>query len=265
MKDLKIGEGIQVKLHFALQLEDGETVDSTFDKEPATLTIGDGNLPEGFESCLYGLVEGDKKSFTVLPEKAFGQHNPSNVQRVSRADFTNVDELEEGILLIKIKQDALVFNRNGQLEQVLLNLDKTAKLNQQPEQKLSQPASAATNDLPSQVTEQRVGSRALEETFGPEFRQSLVRDPLQLMSYISVSPSSKEGQLQGFVLQPGSKPELFKHFGLQAGDLLVAVDGDLVSDTSAMMALHSRLATAEGVDIDLMRGDERLRIRIEME
>ena len=175
------------------------------------------------------------------------------------------DELEEGILLIKIKQDALVFNRNGQLEQVLLNLDKTAKLNQQPEQKLSQPASAATNDLPSQVTEQRVGSRALEETFGPEFRQSLVRDPLQLMSYISVSPSSKEGQLQGFVLQPGSKPELFKHFGLQAGDLLVAVDGDLVTDTSAMMALYSRLATAEGLDIDLMRGDERLRIRIEME
>lgn len=99
MKDLKIGEGIQVKLHFALLLEDGETVDSTFDKEPATLTIGDGNLPEGFESCLFGLVEGDKKSFTVLPEKAFGQHNPSNVQRVSRTDFTNVDELEEGMIM----------------------------------------------------------------------------------------------------------------------------------------------------------------------
>lgn len=175
------------------------------------------------------------------------------------------DELETGILLVKIKQDALVFDRNGQLEQVLLDLDKTAKLDQQLEEKLSKPARAKSNELPSQVTEQRVGSRVLEETFGPEFRQSLVQDPLQLMSYISVSPSSKEGQLQGFVLQPGSKPELFKHFGLQAGDLLVAVDGDLVSDTSAMMDLHSRLATAEGLDIDLMRGDERLRIRIEME
>ena len=175
------------------------------------------------------------------------------------------DELETGILLVKIKQDALVFDRNGQLEQVLLDLDKTAKLDQQLEEKLSKPASAKSNELPSQVTEQRVGSRVLEATFGPEFRQSLVQDPLQLMSYISVSPSSKEGQLQGFVLQPGSKPELFKHFGLQAGDLLVAVDGDLVSDTSAMMDLHSRLATAEGLDIDLMRGDERLRIRIEME
>lgn len=175
------------------------------------------------------------------------------------------DELETGILLVKIKQDALVFDRNGQLEQVLLDLDKTAKLDQQLEEKLTKPARAKSNELPSQVTEQRVGSRVLEATFGPEFRQSLVQDPLQLMSYISVSPSSKEGQLQGFVLQPGSKPELFKHFGLQAGDLLVAVDGDLVSDTSAMMDLHSRLATAEGLDIDLMRGDERLRIRIEME
>lgn len=175
------------------------------------------------------------------------------------------DELETGILLVKIKQDALVFDRNGQLEQVLLDLDKTAQLDQPLEEKLSKPARAKSNELPSQVTEQRVGSRVLEETFGPEFRQSLVQDPLQLMSYISVSPSSKGGQLQGFVLQPGSKPELFKHFGLQAGDLLVAVDGDLVSDTSAMMDLHSRLATAEGLDIDLMRGDERLRIRIEME
>lgn len=99
MKDLKIGEGTQVKLHFALLLEDGEAVDSTFDKEPATLTIGDGNLPEGFESCIHGLVEGDEKTFTVLPEKAFGQHNPSNVQHLARADFTNIDELEEGMIV----------------------------------------------------------------------------------------------------------------------------------------------------------------------
>lgn len=168
------------------------------------------------------------------------------------------DKLEEGILLVAIQQDALVFNRNGQLEQVLLQLDKPALSKQPATQKL-------IDELPTEVTEQRVGSRVLEETFGPEFRESLVRDPLQLMSYISITPSSQGGKLQGFVLQPGVKPELFKHFGLQAGDLLIAVDGSQVSDSSAMMALHSRLATAQGVDVDLLRGSERLRIRIEME
>lgn len=169
------------------------------------------------------------------------------------------DKLEDGILLVAIQQDALVFNRHGQLEQVLLDLDKTAKLDQQPATK------KPVDNLSKEVTQQRVGSRVLEETFGPEFRQDLVNDPLQLMSYISVVPSSKEGKLQGFELRPGVKPELFNHFGLQTGDLLVAVDGDSVSDTSAMMALHSRLATTEGLDLDLMRGNKRLRIRIEME
>lgn len=181
------------------------------------------------------------------------------------------DSLEPGIFLVAIKHDALVFNRNGQLEQVLLELDKPASLQQGKTALSKQPATnplatqEPTDELPTEVTEQRIGSRVLEETFGPEFRESLVSDPLQLMSYISVVPSSKEGKLQGFELQPGVKPELFKHFGLQAGDLLVAVDGDPVSDTSAMMALHSRLATAEGLDLDLLRGSERLRIRLEME
>jgi len=167
------------------------------------------------------------------------------------------DALEEGILLVAIKQKALIFNRNGVLEQVLLDLDNASKLNQ--------PQSQLKSQLTGPVTTQRVGSRILEETFGPNFRQSLVSDPLQLMSYIRVLPSSKEGQLQGFLLQPGSKPELFNHFGLKAGDLLVAVDGNPVSDTSAMMALHSRLATAEALDIDLLRGSEHLKIRLEME
>lgn len=99
MKDLKISEGTRVVLHFALLLEDGEAVDSTFEKEPATLTLGDGNLPDGFESCLLGLQAGDKKSFTVLPEKAFGQHNPSNVQQLARTSFANIDELEEGMII----------------------------------------------------------------------------------------------------------------------------------------------------------------------
>ncbi|NLW05181.1 MAG: FKBP-type peptidyl-prolyl cis-trans isomerase [Pseudomonadaceae bacterium] len=99
MNNLKISAGTQVSLHFALLLEDGETVDSTFEKEPARLTIGDGNLPEGFEACIHGLVAGDQKTFTVLPEKAFGQHNPSNVQQLARASFANIDELEEGMII----------------------------------------------------------------------------------------------------------------------------------------------------------------------
>jgi FKBP-type peptidyl-prolyl cis-trans isomerase SlpA len=47
-------------LHFALRLENGDTVDSTFDKAPATFKVGDGNLLPGFEAALFGFKAGER-------------------------------------------------------------------------------------------------------------------------------------------------------------------------------------------------------------
>ena len=52
MSELSIGEGTQVTLHFSLKLSTGELVDTTTDKDPATFTVGDGNLFENFEKAL---------------------------------------------------------------------------------------------------------------------------------------------------------------------------------------------------------------------
>ena len=48
MTEQRIGPDTQVTLHFALSLESGEQVDTTFDKQPATFKVGDGNLLPGF-------------------------------------------------------------------------------------------------------------------------------------------------------------------------------------------------------------------------
>ncbi|WP_048307092.1 FKBP-type peptidyl-prolyl cis-trans isomerase [Halomonas sp. PR-M31] len=98
MSEYRIGEGMEVTLHFTLKLEDGTVVDSTRDKQPATFQMGDGNLPPGFEAPLTGLAEGDSGSYTVSPEHAFGQHNPQNVQRIPRESFEEA-ELEEGLVM----------------------------------------------------------------------------------------------------------------------------------------------------------------------
>lgn len=99
MTDVRIGQHTEVTLHFALHLEDGNTVDSTFDKAPATFKVGDGNLLPGFENALFGLKAGDKRDLTVLPENAFGQPNPQNVQVMPRNQFEGM-ELAEGLLVI---------------------------------------------------------------------------------------------------------------------------------------------------------------------
>jgi len=96
---MQIAQGKQVQLHFALKLADGQVIDSTFERDPATLKVGDGNLPEGFEELIIGLKTGDKQSFVVPPEKAFAQPNPNNIQHMKRSDFADDIELEVGMIV----------------------------------------------------------------------------------------------------------------------------------------------------------------------
>jgi FKBP-type peptidyl-prolyl cis-trans isomerase SlpA len=96
---MQIHEHSKVTLHFSLSLEDGQVVDSNFDQEPATLRMGDGNLPEGFEKHLLGLSAGDKRKVSVAPEDAFGQQNPSNIQRFKKDQFAQTGEIELGMML----------------------------------------------------------------------------------------------------------------------------------------------------------------------
>ncbi len=99
MNQLPVDKGTRVTLNFALKFEDGQVIDSTFDKSPATLEIGDDNLPENFEAYLFGMTAGQTATFAVPPEKGFGQHNPSNVQLFKRSDFNADMVLEPGVMI----------------------------------------------------------------------------------------------------------------------------------------------------------------------
>ncbi|MCX2780245.1 FKBP-type peptidyl-prolyl cis-trans isomerase [Microbulbifer thermotolerans] len=99
MANTVIGEHSRVTLHFSLKLDDGSVVDSTFEGEPATFSVGDGNLLPGFEKALFGLKAGDEAQFEIPPEQGFGQRNPSNIQKVRRDSFSPDMELEPGLVV----------------------------------------------------------------------------------------------------------------------------------------------------------------------
>lgn len=96
---MQISDKSQVTLHFSLELENGDLVDSTFGRKPATFTMGDGSLLPGFEKCLQGLTAGEKKSFVIPQEDGFGASNPSNMQQFKRSTFADDVELSEGLMM----------------------------------------------------------------------------------------------------------------------------------------------------------------------
>ncbi|WNO09858.1 peptidylprolyl isomerase [Teredinibacter sp. KSP-S5-2] len=89
----------QVVLHFSLSMEDGSVIDSNFDAEPATFTVGDGNLLPGFERSLMGLRSGDERSIKVSPADGFGMPNPNNVQVLKKSLFDESLTLEPGLVV----------------------------------------------------------------------------------------------------------------------------------------------------------------------
>ncbi|MFN3582222.1 MAG: FKBP-type peptidyl-prolyl cis-trans isomerase [Pseudomonas sp.] len=99
MTDIRINHDTEVTLHFTLKLPNGDVVDTTTDKSPATFKVGDGSLLPGFEQSLFGLKEGDQRSFEIEPERGFGPGNPQNIQTVARDQFNEM-ELEPGLLVI---------------------------------------------------------------------------------------------------------------------------------------------------------------------
>ena len=48
---------------------------------------------------MFGLSTGDEAVLEIDPEQGFGPHNPNNIQRFSKGDFTDDVQLEPGLML----------------------------------------------------------------------------------------------------------------------------------------------------------------------
>jgi len=86
----------EVTLHFSLALEDGTEAISTFDDEPMTITMGDGNFMPGMEMAIYGLKAGDEQSITLTPEQAYGYPDQQLIHELPVSDFGEELQPETG-------------------------------------------------------------------------------------------------------------------------------------------------------------------------
>jgi FKBP-type peptidyl-prolyl cis-trans isomerase SlpA len=81
--------GSFLTLHYRLSGPVG-TVISTFEGQPATLTLGTGQLSPALEACLIGLPEGTRTSFEMPAGSAFGERSPDMQQWMARQELTDM-------------------------------------------------------------------------------------------------------------------------------------------------------------------------------
>lgn len=86
--------GSFLTLHYRLAGPMGDVV-NTFSGQPATLTLGTGELSPALEHHLLGLVEGQRASFELAEGLAFGQRSPDMLQWLSRKELADLGDPAE--------------------------------------------------------------------------------------------------------------------------------------------------------------------------
>lgn len=79
-----VQEGSFLTLHYRMSGPDGRAIIDTFEGQPATLSLGAGELSPAIEQRLLGLEEGVHTVIELPPGEAFGERQPQMLQWVAR-------------------------------------------------------------------------------------------------------------------------------------------------------------------------------------
>ncbi|SIQ62189.1 FKBP-type peptidyl-prolyl cis-trans isomerase [Maribacter ulvicola] len=125
----KVKADSQVKVHYTGKLSNGEIFDSSVDREPLDVKLGQGSLIPGFEKGLLDMEANDKKTIVIAKEDAYGEKQKELFQTVQKSDLpqdmepkvdmalmaTNADGSERQLRVAEVNENDIVVDANHPL------------------------------------------------------------------------------------------------------------------------------------------------------
>ena len=106
MKSIKYNSN--VLLNYSLKGNDN-LFESTFDKGPIKITIGESNMPQLIEASLYGLKCGDEKEYSYDSKAIFGKYDKNKIVTTKRDFLKNYKNAKPGDIIETIDDDRSCF------------------------------------------------------------------------------------------------------------------------------------------------------------
>ena len=94
-----------VKLHYTGKLNDGQVFDSSIQREPLEVKLGEGRLIPGFEKGLVDMKVNDKKTITIPKEEAYGEVQKELFQKIPNENLPQEIKPEVGMGLVSQNPD----------------------------------------------------------------------------------------------------------------------------------------------------------------
>lgn len=163
-------------------------------------------------------------------------------------------DVSETITLAAVAPEYVIIARAGGREKIELEQSKGRKLAGGELRVVNRSGPvAATVDLNDPSIRRLIGDP----------KQTLNSNPLRLTRYISAQPHMENGKVVGFVVQPGRDKRLFSQLGLEAGDVVLSVNGNPVGEAAASDLLNS-VNNSQSVEVQLLRNGLQQTIRLNL-
>lgn len=172
------------------------------------------------------------------------------------------EEIQAGVILDQVYPDRVILSRGGNLETLPLRDgvgvsggNSTSSRAMTPN--ASAPAANQNGSFMAQVGQIQgpVGVPNLP-THGIDLeavRQQYQIDPEALARSITPLPVMENGEFVGIRLNAGPKQQMLERLGLQADDVVTAVNGQSISDPAKIQSIVAGLGNAQSVSIQVRR------------
>jgi len=189
------------------------------------------NAPETkLNLILSGLVASNEKSIAAAVIENQGKQETYGIGDIIIGTRANLEQ---------VLMDRVIIKQSGRLETLMLDgFDYNQPVKTITKKVATKNHNTKVGSKPSRtaVVDQR-NNKKLSAT-AQNLRNEFANDPAKIGDYLRISPKRKEGNIVGYTLRPGKKPEFFKQAGLKSGDVAVQMNGfDLIEPVQAMQAM----------------------------
>jgi general secretion pathway protein C len=168
------------------------------------------------------------------------------------------------VTLAKVMPQTIVIDNNGTYELLTLYEGVGLVVPTTPSRAGPETPSnrAATAPLPE--TRAPVASEAERSEVAQRYRKALYENPAALASLLTVSPVQADGAIIGYRISPSKERAAFDALGFQIGDVVTAVNGLSLSDTTNTLKLYTLMREATAATFDITRDGGNVTINVDL-
>ena len=118
-----------VEVHYTGKLTDGQIFDSSLERKPLEVQLGQGQLIPGFENGLLNMKVNDKKTVNIPFSEAYGEVRKDLFQEIPKTDLPaeitpekgmglmakNPDGSERQLRVAEVRKDSIIIDANHPL------------------------------------------------------------------------------------------------------------------------------------------------------